>query len=69
MRLKTLKQHAIASCILRGHRMRRFVTLTTTTAESTCSACEKSVVVNSHPPANGIDIGGEAVALNCTEER
>lgn len=31
----------------------------------TCPHCLRSVRIDTRPPANGINIGGEAVALNC----
>ena len=35
------------------------------TFEYTCERCGKSVVIDNRPPANGIDVGGSAVALDC----
>jgi hypothetical protein len=36
-----------------------------TKRHSHCKVCGKTVTINSHPMPNEIDIGGEAVALNC----
>lgn len=33
-----------------------------------CAKCGKEVCVNTKPQPNEIDIGGEAVALNCTSK-
>lgn len=30
-----------------------------------CTKCGMAVYVDANPPANGIDVSGEAVALNC----
>ncbi len=30
-----------------------------------CPVCKKTVHLNTAPPPNGVDIGGELVALNC----
>jgi len=38
-------------------------------AISHCKICRKSVAINARPLPNGIDIAGEAVALNCLESR
>lgn len=34
-------------------------------ANATCTRCPMGVWVDTWPPANGIDVAGEAVALNC----
>lgn len=36
-----------------------------TRGEFICQTCGAYVQVDSNPPPNGIDIGGNAVALNC----
>jgi len=66
--LRRLKQEAIEACNFRGHKMKRFTNCkygTGKMAFSHCSICNKEVVVNAKPLPNEIDIGGEAVALNC----
>ncbi len=36
------------------------------TIRLTCDDCEMTAYADSKPPPNGVDISGEAVALNCT---
>jgi len=63
-----LKKSALASCNWRGHRMKRFQVYSDNTrviAYSHCRDCKKEVHCDTNPPPNGIDIGGEAVAMNC----
>lgn len=38
-----------------------------TTQIGHCVNCGKEVILDTNPPPNGIDIGGEAVALNCRD--
>ena len=33
-----------------------------------CSKCGKYVVIDTRPEANGIDIGGNALALGCNDK-
>jgi hypothetical protein len=64
--LKRLKMRAKESCEWRGHNMSYFKQKPCSTAhDSFCINCGAMVVVQVNPPANGINIGGEAVALNC----
>lgn len=64
--LDTLKQSARQSATLRGHRLMPFVTLSIgQVARSRCIDCGLYVQVETHPAADGIDIGGPAVATNC----
>lgn len=49
----------------RGHNMSHFTTLSDTRAVAACLDCGREVQVDTRPHANGIHIGGEAVALNC----
>jgi hypothetical protein len=62
-----LKSDALTAADSRGHDMTRFThhELKNYTATSHCRNCHMSVTVNSAPAPNDIDIGGEAVALNC----
>ncbi len=39
--------------------------ISNTLTRLTCDNCGMIADANTHPQANGIDIGGEAVALNC----
>lgn len=36
---------------------------------ATCKRCGMKIYVDANPPANGIDIWGEAIALDCEESR
>ncbi len=66
-RVENLKQSARQSAKARGHKMTNFQRIVETSRyESICAVCAMYVIVDSNPPANGIDIGGTAVALNCT---
>ena len=68
MSLASLKRSASESTKWRGHRMGRWddagASLTTSYRE--CLDCGAYVMVDTRPMPNGIDIGGSAVALNCT---
>lgn len=67
----SLKRSAARSTAWRGHRMRwsihhgehRSIVV------GVCIRCEMPVSCDTKPQPNGIDIGGEAVALNCTGKR
>jgi len=71
--LQRLKREAIDGAKWRGHDMTRFKTtekyLETSPKKivclSTCRVCGGYVQVDTRPAPNGIDIGGDAVALNC----
>jgi hypothetical protein len=64
--LRRLKDEARNTATWRGHDMARFRALTPgRSAESRCKKCHRTVHVDTKPAPNGIDIGGEAVALNC----
>ena len=67
--MSTLQRSAAESCELRNHWMSPFTTLSDTRAVSACTLCGMEVHVNTRPAPNGIDIGGEAVALNCDPQR
>lgn len=69
-RFERLRKEALAACRYRGHRMQ----ITTHSilgrrvrATWRCTVCDKSVAIDTHLDPNGIDIGGEAVALECEE--
>jgi transcription elongation factor Elf1 len=66
--LADLLAEALESCELRGHDMGSWQEVNTagrTIYRAACKGCGKEVDVEVNPPANGIDIGGEAVALGC----
>ena len=71
-KLRNLKNKAIEACESHGHVMQRFyrgpysIALgVKRTYHSQCLRCNKGVTVHLKPMPNEIDIGGEAVALNC----
>ena len=71
MKLETLKRRAQQSTKARGHAMAwraPFGNVTTLrfAQVATCRHCGAEVMINTHPAPNDIDIGGPAVALNCT---
>ena len=59
-----LKREAIRSCKFREHEMGTWHDLEKY-AVCVCQVCGKRVAVAPSPTPNGIEIGGEAVALNC----
>lgn len=65
--LDRLKREARTAAMWRGHNLGRFVTATATRAYATCQneGCTAGVSVDTHPAPNGIDIGGDAVAVGC----
>jgi len=68
-KLQSLKQSARQSATWRGHQLGRFVTLDKRgIAQASCKQCSMSVMVNTHPQPNDIDIAGGAVALNCDHD-
>ncbi len=60
-----LQADALAACARRGHTMSDYNEFSPTRGEFICQTCGAYVQVDSNPPPNGIDIGGNAVALNC----
>ena len=61
-----LIREARKSCKFRGHRMEPFErSHNNTRAISACYNCEATVQIDTKPAPNGIDIGGDAVAINC----
>jgi len=65
-----LKKEAAAACKSRGHKMTKWgFTIkpggTRIVGGAVCSKCGKYVQYDTSPPPNGIDIGGDAVALSC----
>lgn len=66
-KLALLKKQALIACINRGHTMGMWMDFDKHSASTTCVHCLKSVCVDVTPLANGIDIAGEAVALNCED--
>jgi hypothetical protein len=66
--LKTLQRQAASSARWRGHMLSAWSAHNNAESTAAC-ACGMSVTVNTCPAANGIDIGGEAVAMNCPRKK
>jgi hypothetical protein len=66
-KIERLKREALESCRFRGHEMERFLDYKGLSV-SVCKICEMEVAVIPRPSPNGIEIGGEAVALHCKRE-
>ena len=66
LKMATLQKEALASCSMRGHSMGEFENYNPKVSYSECKVCGKWVQVETHPAPNSIEIGGPAVALNCT---
>lgn len=64
-KIDRLKASAKRSCELRGHNMSRFRKMGFWSNCAECQTCKATVCVDVKPAPNGIDIGGNAVALNC----
>jgi hypothetical protein len=62
---KKLLWDARGSAELRWHKLNKFKKTSNHTWLAACKHCAMWVQVDTNPPANGIDIGGPAVALNC----
>lgn len=60
-----LMHEATVACELRGHKLDKWDVFENE-AMNKCILCGKDVQVIVNPRPNEIDIGGEAVALNCT---
>lgn len=65
-KLAGLMAEATVSAANRGHRLTWARDASGAHASGVC-ACGRSVIVDTSPPPNGVDIGGEAVALNCPD--
>jgi hypothetical protein len=67
---RELEQLARASAHARGHCLSIFRTTSTderrVCAMATCGYCHAEACIDTNPPPNGIDVGGRAVAINCT---
>lgn len=67
--IEKLRIQALASCKWRGHDMKRFLTVKCMSGHthkiSECKKCGAGVRVTAEPEPNDIDVGGEAVAVNC----
>ena len=66
MSKQSLIRDAREAATWRGHRMARFTHESKTQAYAYCqTGCGMGAFVDTKPSANGIDIHGRAVALNC----
>lgn len=63
--LDALRARAARATHFRGHRMQWRVIEPLHTMQGRCSQCEMLVLLRVRPQLNEVDIGGEAVALNC----
>lgn len=64
-KIERLRKEALESCKFRGHHMGLFCRLFKHWWNSKCKVCDMKVCINDEPDPNGIEIGGEAVALHC----
>ena len=64
-KLIKLIKSALKSCEFRGHKMQYIDGKTGKWALYECVNCKRTVTIDTNPAPNGIDIGGEAVAVNC----
>jgi hypothetical protein len=62
-KIESLKRSVRESAEWRGHTLGRWKHFRSDAASNEC-VCGAYVHVDCRPPANGIDIGGDAVALN-----
>ena len=68
--IDTLESEAAIAAELRGHTLgnwKRFNNGSHNYSSNSCLVCNKQVQVCDRPQANEIDMGGEAVALSCTD--
>lgn len=69
--IRRLKEEARQSATNAGHTMGRFRTQSKTpdrtVAEALCLKCGAYVQVDTNPPANGIDIGGDVFGKTCPQ--
>jgi hypothetical protein len=61
-----LQAQAAATAAIRGHRLGSWTVSGPRRAYAVCTVCGASLAVDASPPPNSIDIGGTAVALNCS---
>jgi len=63
--IEKLRREATATAESRGHDLTRFSYLDGGQASAHCRRCKRSVWIDPTPAPNGIEISGEAIALNC----
>lgn len=67
-KIDRLKKDATESATWRNHTLGRwhhYKSENRIVAISDCVKCNRTAVINTNPMPNEIDIGGEAVAVNC----
>ena len=70
MTLESLKRKARKYAAMRNHHLGNFLANANRSAASAqCQHCNMWVTVRVKPQPNEIDIGGEAVGMNCTGHR
>lgn len=69
MKTRELRKHARKATKVRGHRIGKFSHLIGTGwnaySVAVCEKCGRDVAVYPNPAPNGIDIAGDAVAVDC----
>lgn len=63
-----LKVQAARSAQARNHRLAGWTDYAGEKASAVCEVCGKEAYVDANPAPNGIDVSGEAVALNCSRD-
>jgi hypothetical protein len=68
---RRLRGEARAAAAWRGHSLARFSPLLPSTgrggySDAACTACGAAVRIDTAPAPNGINVGGDAVAVSCT---
>ncbi len=71
--MSKLRKEAESACKFRGHRMTNWGFTIKAGGSgirggATCKNCGRGVQYDTNPPPNGIEISGEAVAVNCDVE-
>ena len=64
-KLVELKRSASRSAKFRGHNLGAWYELGKHARSAKCTKCGAEVVINEKPRPNEIEVGGEAVAINC----
>lgn len=65
---EALKAQAARAATARNHRLGAWSDYNDYRACAKCEVCGKEAYVDAKPAANGIDVSGEAVALNCSRD-
>jgi hypothetical protein len=65
-KMDRLKKSARESFRFRGHKGTPWISVGRGAVSLHCDKCGAYVLCETNPPPNGVEIGGDAVALNCT---